>query len=385
MSSPYPGEPQRRLSWTLLGSIAGLVVLALIAVAGILWMNRGGSLPLIGKSEPSQATAIGSNATRPTEVFFLDGLKPQPGSNDTEWSAARSDHQLVAYGVFNCKQLSDVATDVLPRHAFSALMLDLTPSGSHVFLMKSGDEAALANRDKDQKVLQLTGDDRELLALSDSIARARIAAAEGAGANFPWVQRLGLATLIVSAFATLFVTLQGKMSPVELTDDEQKALQREKLRRRLWYVSFGPGSGFRWVAFFAIALSIAGTSLTGLKQVYDPTRTLSQNTRALLDLRQLHQEIILAVKCDSQRKSVTRDNRIEAWANAIRRLRATIIPDYGSFANLDVGGSSQRPDLTQTVPQPLTQAGNAAPSSNVSPAAAAPSPPDTAAPPAGPQ
>jgi hypothetical protein len=243
-----------------------------------------------------------------------------------------------------------------------------------VFLTKSGDEAALAGRDKEVKPLQLTSDDRDLLALSDSISRARIAAAEGAGANVPWVQRLGLATLVVSALATLFVTLQGKMRAVELTDDEEKTLQREKLRRRVWYVNFGPGSGFRWVAFFAIVLSITGTSLTGLKQVYDPTRTLTQNTRALLDLRQLHQEIILGAKCDPQKKAVARDNRIEIWAGTIRRIRATIIPEFGSYANLDVGGSSQRSDPIQSTQQVSPQTG-AQPTSSTPAPSPAPSPP----------
>jgi hypothetical protein len=86
-----------------------------------------------------------------------------------------------------------------------------------------------------------------------------------------------------------------------------------------------------------------GTSLTGLKQVYDPTRILTQNTRALLDLRQLHQEVILSVKCDAKESRAAVDsNKMTDWINAIRRMRATILPEYGAYANLDVGGSSQR-------------------------------------------
>src|SRR5262249_39670053 len=69
----------------------------------------------------------------------------------------------------------------------------------------------------------------------------------------------------------------------------------------------------------------------------------TQNTRALLDLRQLHQDVILSVTCDSKEFD---KRKIVEWTTAIRRARATILPDYGAYANLDVGGSSQRLDST---------------------------------------
>src|SRR5205085_1506768 len=194
--------------------------------------------------------------------------------------------------------------------------------------------------------------------LSDSITRARVAAADGANVNVPWVQRLGIATLIVGALATLFVTLQGKMRPVEFDDKEKKKQERATWGRRVRFTLWGPGSGFRWIAFWAIALSIAGTALTGLKQVYDPTRTLTQNTRAMLELRQLHQDVVMGVKCDN--KSIVTNTKMPVWVETLRRIRGTIIPDWGAYANLDVG-NSQRPDSSQTA-QPASTESPKAPS-----------------------
>ncbi|PDT60521.1 hypothetical protein CO678_15935 [Bradyrhizobium diazoefficiens] len=345
MSSPYPGEPTGGPSFLrlLIASVGGAALVASLAIVGFFVAERYG-IPFVKKSEPA-AVAL-QTSPQQTEALFLNGLKAPDTAS--EWWSARADHRLVAYAVLNCKQLLGVSLDLMPRPVFSALLLDLTPSGSHVFLTKDGDGALLAAHGKEAPPLALTNDDHDLLSLSDSIARARIAAAEGAQTNVPRVQGLGFITLVVAALATLFVTLQGKVRQVEPTDDEKKALLREKFRTRVSYALLGPGAGFRWVAFFAIFLSILATSLTGVKQVYDPTRNLTQNTRALLDLRQLHQDVILGVRCDNQSKAVRRDGRVaEEWAGTIRRMRATIIPEYGAYANLDVGGSSQRPDPTR--------------------------------------
>ena len=73
----------------------------------------------------------------------------------------------------------------------------------------------------------------------------RVAAADGANVNVPWVQRLGIATLIVGALATLFVTLQGKMRPVEFDDKENRLQWKFRASRAQGtiddeiYVAFG--------------------------------------------------------------------------------------------------------------------------------------------------
>ncbi|UPT86953.1 hypothetical protein HAP41_0000043190 [Bradyrhizobium barranii subsp. apii] len=332
---------QNRFVRPLILSVIGIVLVAVLIVGTLFVANRYAVQPFAPKTDTS-STAGQAKTPQQTEAYFTNGLKSQASATD-EWWGARSDHRLLAYAVFSCKKLSDVVLDAMPRQYFSALLLDLAPSGNHVFVAKEGEEALLATRDKDVKPLVLTGTDQDLLSLSDSIARARLSAADGANSNVPWVQRLGVTTLIISALATLFVTLQGKTRAVELSDEDKKTLDKSSIGVRFSYALWGPGSGFRWVAFLAIALSITGTSLTGLKQVYDPTRILTQNTRALLDLRQLHQEVILSVKCDAKESRAAVDsNKMTDWINAIRRIRATILPEYGAYANLDVGGSSQR-------------------------------------------
>jgi hypothetical protein len=358
MSSPFPGEPSSRgRFWRpLLISVAGLALVAIVVIGTLFVGNHYGIQLFASKIETPLAIA----PTKPplqTEVFFINGLKSQPSATD-EWWGVRSDHRLLAYAVFNCKRLSDAVLDAMPRQHFSALLLDLAPSGNHIFVTKDGEDAVLAARDKEAKPLVLTSADQDFLSLSDSIARSRLAAADGANSNVPWVQRLGLTTVIISALATLFVTLQGKTRAVELSDEDRKKLQQTSFGTRFRYALVGPGSGFRWVAFLAIALSIIGTSLTGLKQVYDPTRILTQNTRALLDLRQLHQEVILSARCDEKGKSsvAVDSGKMTEWTNAIRRMRATILPEYGAYANLDVGGSAPRfeptPNRAQEPPAP---------------------------------
>jgi hypothetical protein len=243
----------------------------------------------------------------------------------------------------------------MPRQYFGTLLLDLTPTGNHAFVLKDGAEVALASRDKEAKLLVLASSEQAILSLSDSIARARLAAADGANPNVPLAKFLGITALIVSALATLFVTLQGKVRAVELPPERAKEIAEGHFWPRVCYLSYGPGSWFRWVGFLAIALSITATSLTGLKQVFDPTRILTQNTRALLDLRQLHHDVVLSVECNTKEKVITFDNvKFTNWTSAIRRARATVIPEYGAYA-LDVGGTSQRIGTEDQIRRPENQ------------------------------
>jgi hypothetical protein len=344
-------KPRGRIWPYFAAAGAGAALIAVVMIAGLFVADRYDVQTLTLKPT-SQVAAAGSPVKPPlqTEAYFINGLKSQPATAD-EWWSARSDHKLLAYALLNCKHLTSLALDALPRQHFSALMLDLDPNGNHVFLARDGDEAMLYSRDKEVTPLSLTGADQQYLSLSDSIARARLAAADGANSNVPWVMRLGLITVIVSGLATLFVTLQGKTRAVELSDEEKQTLDSATARVRFAHAVAGPGSGFRWVAFMAILLSITGTALNGLKQVYDPTRTLTQNTRALLELRQLHQDVILNVGCvpngagpGATMAGAAQKQKMTEWTGAIRRIRATILPEYGAYAALDVGGASQRID-----------------------------------------
>jgi hypothetical protein len=148
--------------------------------------------------------------------------------------------------------------------------------------------------------------------------------------------------VIVSALATLFVTLQGKMKPIELKDTERETLERSPLKARITNSLFGLGSGFRWAAFLAISLSIAGTSLNGLRQVYDPARALTLNSLALLELRQLHQEVIVGSQCSDEAIQVD-DETMVRWTSSLKRIRAAVVPDYVAYAALDIRAGSVTP------------------------------------------
>jgi hypothetical protein len=370
------GDLPRR-TWT--EALIGILAIAVL-VTGVLFLNERFGWPVLAAKPPPAPTD--GTLPRQTEVLFLNSLKNEPAS-DHEWWTARSDHRLVAHGIFHCKQPSDITADAMPREYFTALLLDLTPDGNHLFRKKETKGSAASNpvnpatsepesatETRKFSPLLLTGTDLDLLSLSDSIARTRIDAAASATASRPWTQWLGIATLIVSALATLFVTLQGKMKPppaeaeVKL-DPNLKWQNWGRVRVTLW----GPGSGFRWVAFWAITLSITTTALSGLKQVYDPSRVLTQNTRALLELRQLHQDVILGFKCED--KVIQPPARLTLWTDAVRRLRGLVIPEYAAYANLDAG-VAQRSDLTtqSTLSPPDTRARPASPP--------APQPPATA-------
>jgi hypothetical protein len=297
---------------------------------------------------PGQQLKITPEATADvqpqTEQIFLNGISSLP-EKSAEWWAARADHRVLAQAIFNCVSPNSQITSV-PRHYYRSLLLDLTPSGDHAFAASSTEAASLATVEKTSTALKLGNSEEKLLALSDSIARARIAAADGASVNVPWVQRLGIATVLISALATLFVTLQGRMRPVDLDDGKREEYEQSAFFKRASYSLFGSGAGFRWVAFFAIALSIAGTALTGLKQVYDPSRTLNQNTRSLLELRQLHQQVVLSTECNDQ--TVSEPQQMSVWVGKLRDLRGKVLPEYGAYAVLDTGNGTGSKSDNQT-------------------------------------
>jgi hypothetical protein len=342
--SDKPASRKSRATYLIGGVIAGLVVAA-IGLFALAILAPGVDLRTTVAMSPVP-TARDAGLPKQTEAIFLNTVRTQP----EEWSDARADHRLVAFAVFNCKKLAGIAIDTMPRRIFSALLLDLTPTGHHVFEAKDGDDVVMAARDKDIK-FDLTDADHQFLSVSDSIARARLLAAGVASSNAPDVFQLGLITLFITALATLFVTLQGRIKPVELDPTEKEEIERGPFFQRVRHSLLGPGACFRLVAFFAIFLSILGTSLTGLKQIYDPTRTLAQNTRALLELRQLHQKVSHGITCDGT--SVARQKKLLLeWSEAVVRVRGSMMPGYGAYTNLDVGNNSRRTDGGEALPPP---------------------------------
>jgi hypothetical protein len=316
--------------------LAGFVITGIVSVVATIFILANFQDRIPGQ-QLKTSSEVAAEVQPQTEQIFLNGISSLPDKSG-EWWAVRADHRLLAQAIFNCVSPDSPIASV-PRHYYRSLLLDLTPSGDHAFAASSTEVASLAALEKTSPAaLKLGNNEEKLLALSDSIARARIAAAYGASVNVPWVQRLGFATVVISALATLFVTLQGRMRPVDLDDGKREEYEQSPFFKRVRYSLGGAGSGFRWVAFFAIALSITGTALTGLKQVYDPSRTLTQNTRSLLQLRQLHQDVVLSTECTDQ--AVSEPAQMKSWIKKLRELRFAVLPEYGAYAALDVSNNS---------------------------------------------
>jgi hypothetical protein len=338
-------------------------VLVIGAIASLLGCD-------LGKSPPQTSEL----PTGVSEAMFEASVSKDWGDDDQtrEWRAARADHRVIAYAILACKERLH-GVDNMPPEIFSGLLLDLTPKGGHVLAVKtapphapSGGEDAKGNARGSGQVsddtIDLTANVWNVLALSDAVARARLLAVGERSSALQPAWWLWLSTLLVSGFATLFVTLQAKMRrpsdeppaaaatpeegkitrpsagpagtagatapPAEASnagttketppegaalgqsstpDEKQQGDQREgtlggdtvarprspELRRWKWGIM-----RFEFVAFMAIALSITGTSLNALKQYFDPTRAVVQNERALLGLRQLHQDVAQGISCE---------------------------------------------------------------------------------------
>jgi hypothetical protein len=96
---------------------------------------------------------------------------------------------------------------------------------------------------------------------------------------------------------------------------------------------------FQLVAFFAIALSITGTTLAGVKQYFDPARAVVENERALLGLRQLHQDVFMAIKCEDNKITYEPEMR-KKWAISLNRYHGEIISPYAPSSNQSTTGTT---------------------------------------------
>ena len=196
-----------------------------------------------------------------------------------EWPAARSVHKILAYMIARCR---DIPIEKMTRQQFGFLLLDLRPDGGHSWVNeKALDLTATPKEPKDLEPF-----DQAVLAVSDSVARGRLAAVRGADNFYPDMIRFGWATVIISALATMFVTLKSSLSPQPQTQPQTEP-DRDTFWwhwRSFWIFAFG---------FLAIALSTATTILASAKQFWDPTSAYMRNEGALVALRQLHEQIVL--------------------------------------------------------------------------------------------
>src|SRR5579863_5701890 len=231
-----------------------IILLALI-VGGI---GAAGFHYIFGGSGGVVAGPVASKAgTELTESAFVARVEDGSDSPDltAQWRAARSDHKIIAYAVAQCL---GVNISTMPRAVFSRLLLDLTPDGGHGWTRDGGptvtpvsayageaDEAAATAGG----TIHLTGYMQAALSLSDAIGRARLAAADGAGVNYPHMVLFGWITVGVSATATMFITLRSSMSGTSSNTDPR------------WWQKISRVSYFMF-GVLAILLSATGTVLT---------------------------------------------------------------------------------------------------------------------------
>jgi hypothetical protein len=252
-------------------------------------------------STAARQSAEGTLSERvPTESLFQDSVREAKSTGDgiDEWRAARSDHKIIAYAIARCLKI-DVAT--MSPDTFSMLLLDLRPNGDHLWSADAGKSSQPTSAD--QQINQINGYQGAMLALSDAVSRARVAAASGAGGFYPQMWWFGWISVFVSALATMVVTLRATMTTT--------------------------GWGPRLAGILAILFSTAATVLTGAKQFWDPTNAYMRNETALLALKQLHQDIALnfvaswdASTCKPQGgNEPEQDTRFARWRNTLVSLQ----------------------------------------------------------------
>jgi hypothetical protein len=284
-----------------------------------------------------------------------------------EWRAARSDHKVIADAIANCesfleairKREPDRDVDTMPRYAFSALLLDLTPLGAHQFdkvgagtpsdpnqpaagsgakavrsspptspdssIRSSADAQGGLEAPKGQKAapstapIKLTDYQQAVLHLSDAIARGRLAAAHAAADNETPMQALGWATVAVSALATLFITIKSSMpAPVKREDQKPETDQSGWIASLHKHGVLPSRQGFyRFVFYFVgllgIVLSGLVTVATGLKQFYDPLAAYKESKVALIELQRLHREVALGFVINWNKTMCAGEPNDAAW------------------------------------------------------------------------
>jgi hypothetical protein len=183
-----------------------LAALFVVVVVGVVFYNHS----LTTSAVQTEALALAALSERaPVEVLFQDSVSEAGGTGDRidEWRSVRSDHKIIAYAIARCRKV-DIST--MSPDTFSMLMLDLKPNGDHLWRPKASTSSQ--PKPADQPVPQINGYEGAMLALSDAVARGRVAAAGGAGSFYPQMWTFGWITVIVSALATMVVTLRSTLT-----------------------------------------------------------------------------------------------------------------------------------------------------------------------------
>jgi hypothetical protein len=239
----------------------------------------------------------------------------------------------------------------MPRQIFTALLMDLRPDGSHAFATAKGNETYKKLIGAQDAKIALNSPEQSILAFSDAVSRTRMMAAAEAEKNLPWIQWLGIAALIISGLTTLALTIQAKLSGQVQTAAAKATAAPSPGTQPSPGGATGAGAGGAAVAsgaaapgasasqastrtelvhkvfvYTAIVLSVVATALTGLKQIFDPTRAYTQTETALMHLQLLHQQIPSAIVCTDKHADLP--EKFQEWNNQLSTEREKISPAY---------------------------------------------------------
>ena len=367
-----------RLRWWVGG--AAISVLTVIAVILIIWLFEPFSLGDRARAPANPATV--KPLPPQTEAVFV--AHAADSSVDAgvlaEWRSARGDHKIIAYTIANCKNFlqSIRATDIdtMPRRAFSALMLDLTPLGAHQFdkadagvgskapagtatatnaspipgnapVSPNAENVVPASGRPADEAIEFTVYQQAVLQLSDAIARGRLAAASEAGGNLNPMRLLGWVTVGISAAATLFITIKSSMTaPPVKSEQPQVDTSGSGWIVRLWIWLTSGGRPHRFMFYFvgllAMVLSAGVTALTSVKQFYDPTMAYKASEVALMELKRLHNQVALDFvrnwnvnMCDAEPKDAKWKSQLNTWAGSLGDYEAAVVAASATLQEAD--------------------------------------------------
>jgi len=223
---------------------------ALVGIAAIIYLLAQGHSTWQGML----ATALGFQQN--------DADRAWQTPEGKELTSAKAQHFFIAVPIARCFQRVDLS-DNRAGSVSVALMLGLHPLGYHEW---DKGESAGANP---APVLNLNNYQASVLILSDAVSRARMQIAGIVASSKTRMERYQLALIIIGAMTTILISV--------------KSIANEKTR------------GYVTIGILAIVFSALGTACASINAFYSPSDTYARSERALLQLRQLHTDLSLAV------------------------------------------------------------------------------------------
>jgi hypothetical protein len=264
-STQTPTKTKNRLGWLL--SIFGIIVVSFVFL-----------VVAVNTIKPFHDLVFGSPQTPKQDIETIFVAKYSNGTDadvEREWRLARGDHAMIANQIAACNNLT---SKPISYAVFNQLFLNLTPNGDHRFEVPKDATGKPINiiNDDDLPPLTLSQYQREMIYLSDAVARARIDSAAATSKISPtlqWFQLLGLGFGLAGTF---LITVRSSL---------------DKLMEKVF---LGATVG-AYIGFLAMITSAFGNAFNTYKEQNNASEIYLRNARALTDLRGLHLKLIMAV------------------------------------------------------------------------------------------